>query len=65
MEVVADVNAILTDMTTVTGRSITDNFDLACCASNDALEFEFRNIAHAAVANKKMVPMPRAFRCYS
>jgi hypothetical protein len=62
-----DVNVILTDVTTVTGRSITDNFDLACCAyaccvSNNVLEFEFRDIAHAAVAKKKMVLMPRAFR---
>ena len=62
-----DVNVILTDVTTVTGCSITDNFDLACCAyaccaSNNVLEFEFRDIAHAAVAKRKMVLMPRAFR---
>jgi hypothetical protein len=61
------VNVIFTDMATVTGRSITDNFDLACCAfacrvSNETLQFDYRNVAHAAVAHKKMVLMPHAFR---
>tara|TARA_B110001450_G_C17647582_1_gene491873 strand:+ start:1427 stop:2176 length:750 start_codon:yes stop_codon:yes gene_type:complete len=61
------VNVIFTDMATLTGRSVTDNFDLACCAFSccvlhETLVFDFRDIAYCAVVNKKMVVMPRAFR---
>lgn len=63
-----DINVIFTDVATLaTGRSITDNFDLACCAFSctvlhETLVFDFRDIAYDAVVNRKMLLMPRAFR---
>ena len=62
------INVIFTDVATpATGRSITDNFDLACCAFSctvlhETLVFDFRDIAYDAVVNRKMLLMPRAFR---
>ena len=52
------LHLILTDMASVTGRSIMDNFDLGCCAfacrvSNETLQFEYSDVAHARWRTKK------------